>query len=114
MYDPAGKVTLPAPSHLKPESDWPARPWYAFEMALPGGKKAGVAVLNHPQNPPTLWHNVTDIALLNPCIIAPGPFKISAAQPLMLRYRVVTFDGPVPTDLLNQLVEEFAKKSINS
>lgn len=111
-HDPAGPVTLPAPFYLKPESDWPDRPWYAFEMALPEGKKAGVAVLNHPQNPPTLWHNVTDIALLNPCIIAPGPLRLSAAQPLTLRYRVVTFDGPVPTPLLNHLAEEFVRAPI--
>lgn len=113
VHDPAGTVSLPAPSHLKPESDWPNKPWYAFELSLAEGKKAGVAVLSHPKNPTTVWHNVTGIGLINPCIIAPGAVNIPASQPLNLRYQVVTFDGPVPTALLNQLAEDFAKSPVS-
>lgn len=108
VYDPSGVVTLPSPSHLKPETDWPDRRWYAFEMALPSGKKAGVALINHPQNPLTLWHNIDKIGMLNPCIIAPGSVRIPAEQPLKSRYRVVTFDGDIPVSLLDQLAEDFA------
>lgn len=113
-HDSSGPVTLPSPSHLKPESDWPNRPWYAFEMAVDSTRKAGVAVLNHPANPPTLWHNVASIALLNPCIVAPGPVSVKKGEPLFLRYRVVTFDGPVPTAFLNRLAEEYSNDSLEA
>lgn len=111
VHDPAGPVTLAPPSHLDPKSDWPDRPWYAFELALPEGKKAGAAVLNHPGNPPTLWHNVAAIGLLNPCIVAPSDVSIPVGEPLILRYRVVLFDDAVPAALLNQEAETFAKTS---
>jgi hypothetical protein len=110
-HDPDGAVKLPAPSHLNPETDWPSRPWYALELALTEGRKAGVAVMNHPDNPPSLWHNVTDIGLLNPCIIAPAAVHVKAGQSLTLRYRVVTFDGAVPAALLNELAGAFANPS---
>lgn len=113
-HDPSGLVRLPSPSHLKPESDWPNRPWYAFEMAVDSNRKAGVAVLNHPKNPPTLWHNFTSIALLNPCIIAPGPVTVKKGEPLFLRYRVVTFDGAVPTAFLDRLAEEYSKDTLEA
>ena len=67
-YDPAGEVKLPNPSHLKPESDWPAKPWYGYTLKLDDGKVAGVAVIDHPKNPPSLWHNHRDIRMLNPCV----------------------------------------------
>lgn len=100
---PAGVVDLPNPSHVKPESDWPAARWYAYAFKLKGGKAAGVAVIDHPGNPKTLWHNHRDIKMLNPCIVAPGEVKLKANEPLVLRYRVVAFDGDAPVDLLNQL-----------
>ncbi|NLT71914.1 MAG: hypothetical protein GXX91_14660 [Verrucomicrobiaceae bacterium] len=103
IHDPSGKIDLPQPSHLKPESNWPDRPWYAFEMTLPSGEKAGVAVLNHPDNPTTTWHNVARIGLINPCIVAPSAVTIPGGDALSLRYRVVTFDGPVPTATLDEL-----------
>lgn len=108
-YDPAGPVLLPAPSHLKPETDWPDRPWYAFEIRLESGKTIGVAVINHPGNPPTLWHNVGKIGLLNPCIVAPGPVRLASKDGLRLRYRVVCFDGSVPTGELDRAAEAFAQ-----
>ncbi len=110
-HDPGGIVRLAPPSHLQPETDWPARRWYAFELALADDRKAGVAVLNHPDNPPALWHNVTSIGLLNPCITAPAAVAIEPGRPLKLRYRVVTFDGPVPSALLDELAAAFAKPS---
>ena len=104
-YSPAGEVKLPNPSHVKPESDWPAAPWYAYTLRLDDGKVAGVAVINHPDNPPTLWHNHRDIRMLNPCIVAPAEVKLKAGNSLRLRYRVVAFDGETPTEELNRLAE---------
>ncbi len=109
LHDPDGEVTRPAPSHLDPASDWPDRPWYAAQLALKSGATIGAAVLNHPENPPTRWHNVAGISMLNPCVIAPGPLTIKGGEPLRLRYRVVAFDGAVPTAALDGLAADFAK-----
>ena len=102
FHSPKGIVTLPNPSHLKPESDWPDEKWYASQTQLPNGKTIGGAVFNHPENPATLWHNHRDIRMINPCIVAPREIELKKNVPLVLRYRVIAFDGLVPTDFLNQ------------
>jgi hypothetical protein len=106
-FSPKGMVELSNPSHVKPESDWPDQAWYAYSLELEGNKTAGVAVINHPENPPTLWHNHRDVRMLNPCIVAPGEVKLQAGEPLVLRYRVVAHDGPTPTELLNGLAKDW-------
>jgi methane monooxygenase PmoA-like len=100
---PDGPVTFKNPKHTEPETDWPDAAWYDYTLTFEDGKVAGVAVINHPKNPPTLWHNHRDVRMLNPCIVAPGSIQLKAGQPLLLRYRVVAHDGPVPRDLLNRL-----------
>jgi hypothetical protein len=107
---PEGPVSLPNPSHLKPESDWPAAPWYDFTLTLTNDTVAGVAVINHPKNPPTLWHNHRDTRMINPCIVAPSALTLKANQPLLLRYRVVAHDGPAPRPLLTRLADEWNKR----
>jgi hypothetical protein len=109
-YSPAGEAKLPNPSHVKPESDWPDAPWYGYTLKFDDGKTAGVAVINHPQNPPTLWHNHRDIRMLNPCIVAPGEVKLKANEPLVLKYRVVAHDGETPREALDRLAKEWAEK----
>ena len=100
---PEGEVKLPNPSHVKPDSDWPAAKWYGYTLAFDDGKVAGVAVIDHPDNPPALWHNHRDIRMLNPCIVAPAEVKLKANQDLVLRYLVVAHDGPTPAEALNKL-----------
>ena len=112
---PAGPIPEgkhPNPSHTKPDTDWPDAPWYAYELT-PMTDRAGrfrpqsfgVAVLNHPQNPKTLWHNHRDVRMLNPAIVAPAAVTLTPDKPLTLRYRVVAYDGGTPVDLLNQLAK---------
>ncbi len=103
VYNPDGIVTLPDPHHMQPESDWPARPWYALEMTLPGAARVGLAVIDHAGNPPALWHCPRGVRMLNPCIVAPGPQRLTPDRAMTLRYRVVAFDGPTPAGLLNRL-----------
>lgn len=98
-----GEVKLPDPIHTKPESDWPDKPWYAFTIKLASGKNIGVAVINHPENPPTLWHNHRQTRMINPCIVAPAEVKLKAKEPLRLRYKVVAWDGETPGKLLSDL-----------
>jgi len=104
---PDGEVKLPNPHYLKPETDWPAAEWYDYTINLNSGKTVGVAVLDHPDNPPTTWHNLAPIAMVNPCIVAPGPVTLKKGEPLRLRYRLVVHDGPTPGILLKQLSKEW-------
>ena len=106
-YNPAGEVKLPAPHHLKPETDWPAADWYDYTIELTGVKTVGVAVLDHPGNPPTMWHNLGPIAMVNPCIVAKGPVTIKQGEPLRLRYRLVVHDGPTPKETLAGLAKQW-------
>ncbi|MEO8735264.1 MAG: DUF6807 family protein [Edaphobacter sp.] len=104
----SGKVTLPDPHYSYPESDWPSEPWYDYTIKLKSDAKVvGVAVLDHPLNPPTRWHNARYLWMLNPCITTFGPMTIHPDAPLMLRYRVVVHDGATPTELLQKLSEEW-------
>ena len=68
-------------------------------------RRIGVAVIGHRENPPSTWHNLRPIAMVNPCIVAPGPVTIKKGEPLTLRYRLVVHDGPTPVGLLNELTE---------
>jgi hypothetical protein len=106
---PEGEVKLPAPNHLKPETDWPAQPWYGFSITLPDGAQLGGAVIDHPKNPPALWHNPASIRMLNPCIVAPKEVVLKAGEPLVCRYRVLAWDGATPRDLVNSLAKDWAK-----
>lgn len=111
-HGPDGKVDRADPGHLKPESDWPDAPWYAYALKLPDGARAGVAVMSHPSNPRTLWYNNRAARMLNPCITAPGPLALKAGTPLKLGYRVVVFDGELPRDALSGLAREWGSKDL--
>lgn len=101
-----GKVNLPSPHYSYPDSSWPAEPWYDYTIRLKSDDKTvGVAVFGHPLDPPTRWHNV--VWMINPCISTFGPITIHPDSPLILRYRVVTHDGPPPTEVLQKLAEEW-------
>jgi hypothetical protein len=101
-----GKVTLPPPTYSYPDSDWPSEPWYDYTIRLKSdGKTVGVAVLDHPLNPPTRWQNT--VWMLNPCITSFGTTTIHPDSPLVLRYRVVVHDGPPPVDVLQKLSVEW-------
>jgi hypothetical protein len=106
-HGPSGAITLPNPKHTKPESDWPAAPWYGYTLILPDGAVVGAAVIDHPENPRSLWHNHRDVRMLNPCIVAPAAVTMKAGTPLTLRYRVVVHDGPTPRSLLDKLAKDW-------
>jgi hypothetical protein len=96
---PAGAVDLKAPSHTKPETNWPDAAWYGFQYDA-----GGVAVAGRPGNPPSTWHVAKGIGLLNPAPQAVAPLVIEEEKPLNLAYRVMTWDGPTPREALNRLV----------
>jgi hypothetical protein len=106
---PDGPVMLANPKHTEPASDWPAARWYGYTLTLADGTVVGAAVLDHPKNPPSLWHNHRDVRMLNPCIVAPAAVTLKAGVPLVLRYAVVVYDGSTPRPLLEKLAKEWAR-----
>ncbi|MEO2002883.1 MAG: DUF6807 family protein [Candidatus Poribacteria bacterium] len=98
-----GQVTLDAPHHLTPDTDWPSEPWYSYSITLDNGARTELAVLDHPDNPPTLWHNLAPISMMSPCIVAPGPITMPRGEALRLQYRLVVGDGGLDAGRLGQL-----------
>ena len=109
FHDPAGEVTLPNSNATRPETDWPARPWYSHTVTRAEGKSVASALIDHPGNPPSAWHGARGVAFLNPCITAHGPATLGAKQPLALRYRAVTCDGPFAEGMLDTLATAWRK-----
>jgi hypothetical protein len=105
--DTGGEVTLPNSSATDPATDWPARDWYSHSVTLPDGKVLASAVIDHPGNPPSLWHGARGVSFLNPCIAAPAAVNISSGQPLTLRYRAVAHDGAFPAGWLDQMAAKW-------
>ena len=103
----SGKVTdLPGPHYSLTDSDWPSEPWYDYTIKLKSdGKTVGAAILDHPMNPPTRWHNT--LWMVNPCTSTFGEQTIHPDKPQVLRYRVVVHDGPPPTDTIEKLSREW-------
>jgi hypothetical protein len=97
----------PAPSHEDPATAWPDAAWYDFSTTLADGSRAGIAVFNHPANPPTRWHNLASIGMVNPCVLADGDIVVQPGKPLVLRYGVLAHDGPAPAAALDQLARDW-------
>ena len=103
----SGVITYPDPHYSVPELNWPAAAWYGYVIKLTNGRTIGAAVIDHPLNPPSTWHNSRSLWMLNPNISALGPITIRPDAPLTLRYRVVVHDGPTPTEVVQTLATEF-------
>ena len=109
VHGPEGEVTLKNPHYLKPATNWPVSDWYAYTLELPDGKTIGLAVIDHPKNPPSTWHNPRTVWMLNPCPTAAGPITFPKGKPFVLRYRLVAFDGPTPRQLLKELAAQLPR-----
>lgn len=107
IFDATGEVKRPDPHYLKPETDWPAAAWYAFTLKPDGGRNIGLALIDAPNNPTSLWHNNRAVYMLNPCITAGGPVKMKKGEPLELRYRLVAFDNDLPARRIEALAHEW-------
>jgi len=106
-----GKVQLPDPHYSVPELNWPAGEWYDYTIKLNNGKTIGIAVLDHPGNLPSTWHNPRYVWMVNPCIVAGGPVTVKKGETLRLRYRLVVHDGPTPRELLGTLYRQWLTSS---
>jgi hypothetical protein len=112
FFNPDGEVTLekfPNSNANRPETDWPAKTWYSHRVALQNGKVVSSAVIDHPSNPPSLWHGARSVSFLNPCVSAEGAVQIPAGKTLTLKYLAITRDGEFPQDYLNDVAAEWRK-----
>jgi len=110
FFNPDGEVTLekfPNSNANRPETDWPAKPWYRHQVTLQNGKAVSSVVVDHPSNPPSLWHGARSVSFLNPCISASGPVEIPAGRPLTLRYLAIASDGETSAGWLNGVADEW-------
>jgi len=112
FFNPDGEVTVdkfPNSNANRPETDWPAKPWYSHKVTLQNGKVVSSAVIDHPRNPPSLWHGARSVSFLNPCVSAEGAVQIPSGKPLTLRYLAVARDGEFAPDDLNRIAAEWRK-----
>lgn len=106
-FDAQGAVSLPAPKHTDPATDWPDQPWYGLHLKFADGKEATVVLVGRATNPPTRWHVVSSIGLLNPSVTAAGALKLTPDKPLVLKYQLMVWDGPPNTALINDLADKW-------
>ncbi|MBX3745655.1 MAG: PmoA family protein [Verrucomicrobiae bacterium] len=102
---PEGAVRRASPRHTDPDSNWPDAPWYGLHLKFRDGKEATVAVAGREANPPTSWHVVPGIGLINPSVTAKGALRLVPEEPLVLRYRIMAFDGAPAVASLKRLGE---------
>jgi hypothetical protein len=107
---PKGPIEYPEPHHSKLDANWPDFDWYDYVLDIEDGGVVGVAVVNHPSNPKTLWHNLKPIAMLNPTIVSGGPVSIDKGEKLQLRYSVIVHDGEPNTKLINRLASQWRNR----
>jgi len=107
LSDKNGKVDLPDSNATRPELNWPSADWYAHTIALASGKTITAALVDHPSNPRSTWHEPRSVSFLNPCVSALGDLKIPAGRPLVLRYRLIAKDGEVNIPDMNALAAEW-------
>jgi hypothetical protein len=104
---PEGKIDRPDPHYSVPELNWPPAPWNDYSIKLTEGATIGCTVIDHPENPPSTWHNPRYIWMINPCFVDKGPFKAKSGETLKLRYRLVVHDGPAPLELVRKLSQQW-------
>ncbi|RIK83431.1 MAG: hypothetical protein DCC67_05885 [Planctomycetota bacterium] len=76
-----------------------------------GGVLAGIALLDHPDNPrhPSPWYAIrSDMSYLNAAIMAPGPIGIPPHETLTLRYRAVVHPGRWDATALTEAARRYA------
>lgn len=94
--------------------------WVKYSATI-NGKRAGVAMVDHPSNlrHPTGWHaRGYSLCSANPFAVGSfagdkrrdGSYVLPEGQTLKLRYLVVVFDGDLPTGAMHTISARFAKE----
>ncbi len=88
--------------------------WCAY-TARADGKLVTVAMFGHPDNPrhPTTWFTMTKpFAYLSATLaLHEEPLKVTAAEPLMLRYGVALWDGDVHREQIEKVYSRWVEWS---
>jgi hypothetical protein len=94
--------------------------WVKYSASV-GGKRAGVALLDHPSNlrHPTGWHaRGYSLCAANPFAArsftgqstADGSYTVASGQTLQLRYLLVVHDGDLSPDAVDKLFASYARQ----
>ena len=105
--NPDGIANFPDIASTVSQTNWPAAAWYSYTITLNNGKTTAIAVVDHPSNPPSTWHESRLYTYLNPCISATQPVTIPVGQVLILKYRAIAHDREFPPGVMNALATEF-------
>ena len=87
-------------------------PWQSLSGRFgPGRRRAGVALLDHPDNPgfPSTWR-LDRQGLVNPSISAREPVSLDAGESITYRYRLLVHDGHGERRLLEEEYRRWAER----
>ena len=88
--------------------------WCAY-TAEANGKPVTVAMFGHPDNVrhPTLWFTMTKpFAYLSATMnLHREPLKVTSEKPLILRYTVALWDGPVADEQISRIYQQWVKSN---
>lgn len=88
--------------------------WCAYS-AEANGKPVTVAMFGHPDNVrgPTSWFTMTKpFAYLSATMnLHKEPLKVTSAKPLVLRYAVALWDGPVTDEQINRIYQQWIRSN---
>lgn len=86
--------------------------WMDFSGDLPGGRKAGMAILVHRDNPrqPPPWCVIQGMPYFNPAFTGSEDYSLPAGKTLTLRYRILVHPGPMSRQQLQAEWQAFAKQ----
>jgi len=97
-------------SEGQPNSNGRRARWVAYQGTTPGGRRAAIAIFDHPANPrhPSWWQTRTHYPYLNPSLTCKEDYTLPAGKSLTLRYGVLVHDGPIDAEGLERRWKAFA------
>ena len=106
VHDGGGMIRNSEGAVNEPQVHEKAARWVDYSGNLPGGKREGITLFDHPRNSnhPTVFH-VRDDGWMGAAFNFAAPHTIQPGQPLVLRYGLWVHEG-VPTG--GRIEEQFA------
>ena len=84
--------------------------WVDYSGKTENDKTAGIAILNHPDNPrsPTPWYLAKPITYFSPAPLFNEPLQLKAKQSITLKYQIVVHPRKLNPQQLNTLYNNYA------
>ena len=94
---------------LEPEGRGSKARWVDFTGKVAEGRLAGLAILDHPDNPrhPSSWWLSASMPYFSPAVLFHKPYTLPAGQTLALQYRIFVHAGHAGKDVLESEWKEF-------